>query len=413
MKQDTEKINKIVKIYPIFYSLTADTIFFVPIDTLFLTLVKNLNASQISALTTIGLLICILSQKIIEKIAKKIGNVNSIRLGCFLLLASAIILTFGNSFIALILYKITIEYAYMFWLMSNILLKNNLTYMNRKDGYFFVRNKAKIMYGIATMITALISGYLFNINAYFPLYISIFLYVITFMLSLNFKEAEYMDENESEKEIKHSKNTKLSALVILVILSNALFYAIIKLGQNNSKLFMQYDFSNVLSVENVTYLLTTIVLISRVSRIIGNIVLGKLYRKIKDKLSILLTILELLAFSLVVVGHYISFNFMLKVVIMATGFCIILAIRDSFQVYIEDTALRISKKEQQQKVMIKIEVYRKLIQLIFGLLFTLVLTKFDLSVVIIILCVLSTIEIILNKGMYDRLVNDKNTERYS
>ena len=181
MKQDTEKINKIVKIYPIFYSLTADTIFFVPIDTLFLTLVKNLNASQISALTTIGLLICILSQKIIEKIAKKIGNVNSIRLGCFLLLASAIILTFGNSFIALILYKITIEYAYMFWLMSNILLKNNLTYMNRKDEYFFVRNKAKIMYGIATMITALISGYLFNINAYFPLYISIFLYVITFI----------------------------------------------------------------------------------------------------------------------------------------------------------------------------------------------------------------------------------------
>lgn len=62
--------------------------------------------------------------------------------------------------------------------------------------------------------------------------------------------------------------------MVLVILSNALFYSIVKLGQNNSKLFMQYDFSNVLSIENVTIIITTIVLISRIARIIGNIILG-------------------------------------------------------------------------------------------------------------------------------------------
>lgn len=204
-----------------------------------------------------------------------------------------------------------------------------------------------------------------------------------------------------------NKDIKLSSLVVLVILSNALFYAIIKLGQNNSKLFMQYDFSNVLSVENVTIIITTIVLISRIGRIIGNIIFGKIYKKFKDKMSIVLTIMELLAFLLLIIGHYINFNFWLKVVIMATAFCFILAIRDSFQIYTEDVALKISGKEIHQKIMINIEVYRKIIQLIFSGIFTLILTKFDLSVVIIILCVLSAMEIYLNKKMYNRLIKLK------
>lgn len=405
MKEESNKIDKIVKLYPIFYALSADTIFFVPIDTLYLSLVKNLSASEISATTMISLLVCILSRSLIEKAAKKIGNANSVKLGCLLLLISTIILTFGTSIVSIIAYKIILEYAYMFWIMSNIILRNNLTAMNRKEEYFSIRNKAKIMYGIATMITALISGYLFNMNVYLPLYISIALYIVLLSMSFNFYEAKNLEEEQKKKP---TKNIKLSSLVVLVILSNALFYGIIKLGQNNSKLFMQYDFSNVLSVENVTIMITTIVLISRVARIIGNIIFGKLYKKIKDKMSIVLTILELLAFSLIIVGHYIDFNFWLKVIIMATGFCLILAIRDSFQVYIEDVALKISGKEAHQKVMINIEVYRKVLQLIFSGIFTLILTKFNLSVVIIILCILSAMEIVLNKKMYNRLVKLKD-----
>ena len=41
MEQEIKKINRSIKIYPIFASFTGDLIFFVPIDTLFLTLVKE------------------------------------------------------------------------------------------------------------------------------------------------------------------------------------------------------------------------------------------------------------------------------------------------------------------------------------------------------------------------------------
>lgn len=140
-------------------------------------------------MTMIGLLVCMLTQKIVVRFIKKIGNAKSIRAGALMLLVSSIILTFGNSFFWLILYKIISQYAFMFWNMSNILLRNDLIHLDRENDYYIVRNKAKVMYGISTMVTALISGYLFNINNYLPMYISIILFFIVFMLSFRFYEA--------------------------------------------------------------------------------------------------------------------------------------------------------------------------------------------------------------------------------
>lgn len=404
MEQNMSKIRSSIKLYPTFYALSADLIFFVPIDTLFLTLVKGLNASQISAMTMIGLLICILSQKVIVKVTKRIGNANSIRLGALMLFISSVILTFGKSFISLVIYRIINELAFMFWNMTSILLRNDLIYLGKKEEYYTVRNKAKVMYGITTMITALISGYLFNVNKYLPMYISLVIYFIIFIISFKFYEVQIKEDNNSE-EIKKDKDKKieLTSTIFFVVLSNAIFYSIIKMGQNNSKLFMQYDFQKVLSIEMVTYYITIIVFISRIARILGNMIFGKLYLKIKDKMSMVLTFLECMSFALLILGHFIEFNFILKVIIMSSGFFLILAIRDSFQVYIEDTALKITKKDEQQKIMIDIEVYRKLGQLLLSGAFTLILIKYELIVIEFILLILSIIEITVNKKMCKNL----------
>ena len=409
MEQNMSKIRSSIKLYPTFYALSADLIFFVPIDTLFLTLVKGLNASQISAMTMIGLLICILSQKIIVKVTKRIGNANSIRLGALMLFISSVILTFGKSFISLIIYRIINELAFMFWNMTSILLRNDLIYLGKKEEYYTVRNKAKVMYGITTMITALISGYLFNVNKYLPMYISLVIYFIIFIISFKFYEVQIKEDNNRE-EIKKDKDKKieLTSTIFFVLLSNAIFYSIIKMGQNNSKLFMQYDFQKVLSIEMVTYYITIIVFISRIARILGNMIFSKLYLKIKDKMSMVLTFLECMSFALLILGHFIEFNFILKVIIMSSGFFMILAIRDSFQVYIEDTALKITKKDEQQKIMIDIEVYRKLGQLLLSGAFTLILIKYELIVIEFILLILSIIEITVNKKMCKNLENLKD-----
>lgn len=400
MEQDIKKIKRSIKIYPIFASFTGDMIFFVPIDTLFLTLVKGLNASQITAMTMVALIICIISQKAILATVKKIGNVNSLRLGAILLLIAALVLTFGKSFALMLLYKSINEIAFMFLNMDEIILKSNLNAVNRKDDYYKIRNKSKIMYSIITLLTALVAGKLFNINQYLPMYLSIIIYILLIGLAFMYYEAK---TNETREIKENKKKVKITSVIFLVILSNAIFYSIIKMGQNNSKLFMQYDFQKFLSIEMVTYYITTIVFISRIARLVGNIVFGKVYSKIKDKMSIVLTICLSMAFSLLIIGHYINVEFIYKVIIMSLGFFLILATRDSFQIYIEDVALSISDKEEQQKIVIDIEVYRRLGTLILSAIFTLILMKYELIVIEFILLGLSIGEIFVNKKLCDKL----------
>ena len=408
MEQETKKINRIIKIYPLFASFTGDLIFFVPIDTLFLTLVKGLNASQITAMTMVALIICIVFQKVILAIVKKIGNVNSLRLGATMLLIASLVLTFGKSFIAMLLYKSIHELAVMFLNMDEIILKNNLKAVNRKDDYFKIRNKSKIIYAIITLFTALVAGKMFNVNNYLPMYLSIIIYVLVLGTAFLYYESKVNDEREIKKE---NKKLKITSIIFYIILSNAVFYSIIKMGQNNSKLFMQYDFQKFLSVEMVTYYITTIVFISRIARLVGNVIFGKVYSKIKDKMSIVLTICLVLAFLLLIIGHFIESAFICKVIIMSLGFFLILAIRDSFQTYIEDVALTISNKEEQQEIIIKIEVYRRLGTLILSAIFTLILMKYELIVIEFILFSLSIIEIFINKSLCNKLSNYSSNNR--
>lgn len=404
MEQNIKKINRSIKIYPLFASFTGDLIFFVPIDTLFLTLVKGLNASQITAMTMASLIICILFQKIILAIVKKIGNVNSLRLGATMLLIATIVLTFGKSFMAMLLYKSIHELAVMFLNMDEIILKSNLKFVNRKDDYFKIRNKSKIIYAIITLFTALVAGKMFNVNHYLPMYLSIIINVLVLGTAFLYYEAKVNKEQEMKKE---HKKLKITSIIFYVILSNAVFYSIIKMGQNNSKLFMQYDFQKFLSVEMVTYYITTIVFISRIARLVGNVIFGKVYQKIKDKMSIVLTICLSMAFLLLIIGHYINVAFIYKVILMSIGFFLILATRDSFQIYIEDVALSISNKDEQQKIVIDIEIYRRVGTLILSAIFTLILMKYDMVVVEFILLGLSIGEIFINKKLCDKLNNLK------
>lgn len=405
MKQNIKKVKRSINIYPIFASFTGDLIFFVPIDTLFLTLVKGLNASQITAMTMISLLICIIFQKVILSIVRRIGNVNSLRLGTLMLLIASLILTFGNSFILMLLYKCVHEIAVMFLNMDEIILKNNLNFMNRKDDYYKIRSKSKIIYSIITLFTALVAGKLFNVNNYLPMYLSILIYVIMLGMAFMYYEA---NSNKEDKETEKNRKVKMTSVIFFVILSNAVFYSIMKMGQNNSKLFMQYDFQKFLSIEMVTYYITTIVFISRIARLLGNIIFGKIYIKIKDKISIILTICLSMAFLLLIVGHFINVAFIYKVIIMSLGFFLILATRDSFNVYIEDVALSISDKEEQQKIIIDIEICRRIGTLILSAIFTLILMKYELIVIEFILLGLSIIEIFINKKLCSKLLELEN-----
>lgn len=407
---EQEKMTKFNKIFPWYAGLSGDLLFWVAIDTLFLTVVKNFNASQIVFLTTVSLITCIALQVPLLKIIKKIGNTNSVRLGSMLLLVSSLLLTFGQNYIVIALGKVIYEIAFTFQNMANAVLKNNLELQNRNNEYIKVKTKSNTIYATVTMIISFIASLMFNLNNYLPMFGCIAFCLICFILS--FYIVDYSKYNKIKEENKMKSKTKINynRLIIVLIISYGLFYPIVNSGQSNGKLFIQQELLLNFDVEKTALIIGAILCISRIVRVVSNIAFNKIHSKYKEKVGVILPILLSISIVLMILGSFIRNSIMLKFSIMSLGYIIILFIRDPFKVYMQDLALRKVGKEGQQSLLTTMELSRKIGRTIMSLSFTMSLVNNPMITVIAILFILSIIEILVSIKLYKLVVNGKKVK---
>lgn len=404
------KLTKFNKLFPWFAGLSGDLLFWIAIDTLFLTVVKGFNASQIVSLTSISLITCILLQVPLLNIIKKIGNTKSVRLGSFLLLVASILLTFGTNYVVIIIGKILYEVAFTFQNMINAILKNNLQLQNRENEYIKFRTNANTIYAIVTMIISFIASVMFIINNYLPMIGCITFCFICFILSFNmidYSKNDCIQSNFDKKKNDSLKKVRYTKVILFIIISYGLFYPIVNSGQSNGKLFIQQELLKEFNVEKTTLIIGAILCISRIVRVISNILFNKIHKKYEDKVGIMLPFFLSLSLCLMVVGYLISFSNALKFLVMSLGYIIILFIRDPFKVYMQDLALKKAEKEQYQSLLTTLDLSRKVVRAIISLSFTVILVNNSMIIVIIILIVLSIIEIIISLHLYKIVQGDE------
>lgn len=393
-----EKMNKFNKLYPLYAGLSADLLFWIAIDTLFLTVVKGLSASQISLLTSISTITCIILQIPFLKVIKKIGNTNSVRLGSLMMLISSLLLTFGPNYIFIALGKIFYEMSFTFQNMSSAILKNNLEIQDRDKDYIEIKTKANTIYAAVTMIISFIASPMFNINHYLPMICCILFCTLCFILSFNIIDFSKFDKTQASSK----KKTKLrySKIVILLIVSYSLFYPIVNSGQSEGKLFIQQQLLLDFDVETTALIIGGILSASRIIRLISNILFNKIYRKYKEKVGIILPVLLAISIILMIVGSFIPNLIVLKIIVMSLGYVILLFIRDPFKVYNQDLALNSVDKDKQQSLLTLLELGRRIVRAIVSLSFTAILVHNPMITVIVTLLLLSIIEIIVSIRLY-------------
>lgn len=364
---------------------------------------KKFTASQIVSLTSVSLITCILLQALLLNIIKKIENTRSVRLGSLLLLISSILLTFGTNYIIIVIGKILYEVAFTFQNMINAVLKNNLELQNREDEYIKFRTNANTIYAIVTMIISFIVSIMFNINNYLPMIGCITFCLICFVLSFNmidYSDNDCIKNKISEKNRDSQIKKVYSKNILFIIISYGLFYPIVNSGQSNGKLFIQQELLKNFDVEKTTLIIGTILCVSRVGRVISNILFNKIHKKYKNKIGFILPLLLLLSLSLMVIGYLISHSIILKILVMSLGYSIILFIRDPFKVYMQDLALKRSNKKEQQSILTTLDLSRKVVRAIISLSFTLILINNPMIEVITILIILSIVEIFISLYLY-------------
>ena len=403
-KVEENNLKKFNKIYPWYAGLSGDLLFWVAIDTLFLTVVKNFTASQIVSLTSISMIINILLQVPLLKVIHKIGNTKSVRLGSFLLLISSILLTFGTNYIVIVVGKIFYEMAMTFQNMINAILKNNLELQNKDSEYIKYRTKSNTVYAVVTMLISFVASIMFNINNYLPMIGCITFCAICFILSWYMVDYSKENKNETEKDKEKVRYTKI---IIFILISYGLFYPIVNSGQENGKLFIQQELLKLYDVEKTALIIGAMLCVSRIVRVLSNIKFDKIHKKFGEKVGIMLSIALSLSLVLMIIGYNISNMPVIKFCIMSLGYIIILFIRDPFKVYTQDIALKNTDKNIQQTLLTTMELSRKIVRTTISFSFTAILLKYPMVLVISILTVLSIIEILVSIYLYKLITNKK------
>ena len=395
---EEKRIKLSNKIYPLFSGLTGDLLFWIAINTIFLTTVKGFNAAQISSLTTIGNLVTILLYPISFKIIKNIGNIKSIKLGTTLLFCSSLLLTFSTKYFTILFGYILYDTAFIFKNMNNVILRKNLKYENREQDYIKIQNKSSFIYSFLTMLIAFIAGFLFNINNYLPMILCIMVCAFNIILS-NFLY-EYKSDTNNEAEGKNIKGKlPITKIIFFILLLYAILYATIDLGQANTKLFIQYKLSSFLDISIVSIILSIIVAISRIVRVISDYFFTKHCKEESKKILYKIGYALILAFISIILGSLIDFN-AIGITLMALGFFVFLGVRDLFANYMKTLLLNSCNEEYHEQAITYLTLSRHTGKLLISTMITLLLLKIDMLYIMILLFIISLLNILIIRKIY-------------
>lgn len=371
---DYKKLNRSISIYPLFYGLTADLIFWIAINTLFLTTVKHLSASQINSIEAISTVVGIFFQLILVKIVRRIGNLNSVKLGVVLLFLSVLLNIVSKNYIGFLLAEIFYVIGFVFKHMDNVILIKDLKYLNRSDEYINYQTKGSTIYSLITLLISAISGFMFNINPYIPVIICLIVCFINIILTNFIYEVPVNDKNIDNKEYKINKKY-FSKKIIMMILLYGLFYAMINSGQKNSKLFIQFDLQNLFDLDKVAIYMGAFIFISRVTRLLSNLLFLKIYNKYKSKMIFMLEFGLASAFIFLLIGHFVGNIY--GIYIMALGFFMFLFIRDPFDNFMRKTLFENSSEKVHDKIVNYINLTKKIFTLMYSTIVASMLIKLN------------------------------------
>lgn len=403
-----KNVNRFIKIFPWYSGLTADLLFYIAIDTLFLTVVKNFSAAQIVSLTSFAQFACIALQFPILFIIKRIGNTAATRVGAISLLLSAILITTGKSYFVVLLGRLIHDISVIFKTASFVALENNLDLVGKRSDFVRLRASANTVYAVLTMLISFVASYMFNLNHYLPMIGCITACAIGVILTFLMNDCSDYNKITYKKESKNKVKVHYSKFIIMAIVVYSFFYPIVNNGQTDGKLFIQQQILLDFNIDDTSLIIGAIVCVSRIIRVFSNVVFAKLYYKYQEKIGIALPVMLSSSIALMLFGSLIP-PVVVKIIVMGIGYSIILFARDPFKLYMQDVVFENTPKEQHQTLLTMLEFGVKLTTAGFGLGFSAILISYPMIVIMALMLAISTIDIALSIKLYRMVLIGKSS----
>ncbi len=250
--KNLKEIRKIrrnnARLYPIYKMFSWDLLFFYSIEFLFYTITKKVTASEILVINGFYLIFRIIMQIPAVAITDFLGKSKSIILGNILLIIYMLVLISCPGIISIIIADLIFSLGYdIKTIAESNLLYDSVATRGGEGLYSKLDARGGSWYYILDGIASLVSGYLFVINNYLPMFICLGFIIASTIISFGFKDI-YEEREDKKEEIgllntlnSYGKNLKASFKFILrsrrmkaFILFQIVFYSVIEIVETYS-----------------------------------------------------------------------------------------------------------------------------------------------------------------------------------
>lgn len=230
-----ETNDKNLKMYPRYRRLARDFLFFYTINVLFLTQVKKIDMSAIVLVDTFYALFVVILQIPISMIIDKVGRKKGIIIGNICNVIYLILVINSSNLFHLICAEIMSASGFSFKDIAETALLNESIELSKNEKskmFAHIQGKAVSGYYILSAISMVVSGFIYGINPYYPMILSLIIVIITLLMSTRFYEPVIVnkDDNKNEEQVSFKESVLFafkSKRCRSILLFGGVFYGVI------------------------------------------------------------------------------------------------------------------------------------------------------------------------------------------
>ena len=200
-----------MKLFPLYRAISFDYLFFYTINFLFLTQIKNISPSAVVLEDAFYSLFIIIFQIPAALLIDIIGRKKSMLLGNLSNIIYILLVLLSDSLFDLIIAEIFASIAFSLKDVSDLsLLNESIPQASTKSRIFAkLTSKGLSGYFILNSISLMISGFLYTINGYLPIIISLCIVILSFLISTAFIDPISENIKENNDKLKKSKKDNI------------------------------------------------------------------------------------------------------------------------------------------------------------------------------------------------------------
>ncbi len=395
--------DRFFKCYLLYTALETSLLFYAVCDVMFLTEVKQMTMTQVSLSTFLAILLSLIVQYPLLKVINRIGTKMTVRAGSVVFLLSAVCTTWASGFYMVLLGGFLLCVGYTLNSLGVAVLKNRLVREGKEDQYVACQSDANTAASIMMMLTALLCGYLFRMDAYFPMYACILFHAVgvitTFYITREDEGGEEISPKGSLRKLKEDHGHIGKMYGFLVLVAFAIFTFITGTGLSYARLNVQELLAD-RSPEFVVMLLGIISALVYFCRMLSNMLLKEVYFRIKNKAMVIASAMLGCGLMLQLLPWIVDTESIVP--FLCVGYLMTAFARDPYVTIVQNMSLDSSEARRQQNILVALNGAKKIGALVLSAVATLFVEHGSIAAVMMLMTAVAGVDILLSVIIWRR-----------